>query len=153
MSGIIGGAGSKSGVIGVTEIDYEEGDWTPIISDTSNNATGYSVQAGYYTKIGRKVFLTGRIQTSNLGSVSGNIVLGGFPFTVINSDKARSGLTFTGHNFNMSAGTSVIGGDCEAGQTYAYLRRWNQDAGTAQMTDTNWSADGAGYFSIFYVVA
>jgi len=153
MSGIINSAGSRSGVIGTTELDYEEGDWTPIISDGSNNATGYSVNEGYYTKIGRVCYLTGRIQTSNLGSVSGSIVLGGFPFTVNNSNKARSGLAFTGHNFNMSAGTSVIGGDCEAGQTYAYLRRWNQDAGTAQMTAANWSADGAGYFSIYYVVA
>jgi hypothetical protein len=29
MSGIIGGVGSKSGVIGTTELDYEEGTWTP----------------------------------------------------------------------------------------------------------------------------
>ena len=29
MSGIVGGAGSKSGVIGQTEIDYEEGSWVP----------------------------------------------------------------------------------------------------------------------------
>ena len=29
MSGIIGGVGSKSGVVGDTEIRYTEGDWTP----------------------------------------------------------------------------------------------------------------------------
>jgi len=32
MSGIIGSTGSKSGVIGETEIDYEEGTWTVAIS-------------------------------------------------------------------------------------------------------------------------
>ena len=31
MSGIVGGAGSKSGVIGTTEIDYETGSFTPTI--------------------------------------------------------------------------------------------------------------------------
>ena len=30
MSGIIGGAGSKSGIIGHTELDYEEGTFDPI---------------------------------------------------------------------------------------------------------------------------
>ena len=29
MSGIVGGAGSKSGVIGEPEIEYEEGIWPP----------------------------------------------------------------------------------------------------------------------------
>ena len=51
MSGIIGGAGSKSGVIGETELDYEEGTWTPAF-----NALSPTVQAAKYTKIGRQVF-------------------------------------------------------------------------------------------------
>ena len=37
MSGIIGGAGSKSGIIGQTELDYEEGEWTPTFSNVSSS--------------------------------------------------------------------------------------------------------------------
>jgi hypothetical protein len=48
MSGLIGGAGSKSGVIGTTELDYETGTFTP-------TATSLSSSAGRYTKIGRIV--------------------------------------------------------------------------------------------------
>ena len=36
MSGIVGSAGSKSGVIGTTELDYEEGTWTPAITSSTN---------------------------------------------------------------------------------------------------------------------
>ena len=153
MSGIINSTGSRSGSIGRTELDYEEGNWDPIITGADgNNATYYSVRNGYYTKIGRKVFLTGRVGTTALGSISGAIRLGNFPFTVKNHNAARSGLTFVGYNFNMSATTSVIGGDAESNTTFAYLRRWNADTGTNVMTATNWSSDGEGLFSIFYVI-
>ena len=47
MSGIVGGAGSKSGIIGETELDYEEGTWTPSYSNVDT-----SINAGFYTKIG-----------------------------------------------------------------------------------------------------
>jgi hypothetical protein len=53
MSGIIGGAGSKSGVIGTTELEYEEGTWTVTVAGTTaslGNATGF------YVKIGDRVF-------------------------------------------------------------------------------------------------
>ena len=53
MSGIVGGAGSKSGVIGTTELDYEEGTWTPTFNGFSGSTT---VQGAKYTKIGRQVF-------------------------------------------------------------------------------------------------
>ena len=51
MSGIIGGAGSRSGIIGETEIDYEEGSWTP--ASTSINLTPSS--GANYTRIGNRV--------------------------------------------------------------------------------------------------
>ena len=56
MSGIIGGAGSKSGIIGTTELDYEEGTWTPaFLGTTSNSGQVYGGQHGTYVKIGKWV--------------------------------------------------------------------------------------------------
>lgn len=60
--------------------DYEEGTWTPNIGGTAT----YSLQAGYYTKIGRTVFIYGRIDINVIGTGS-STVLGGLPFTVNNS--------------------------------------------------------------------
>ena len=89
MSGIIGGAGSKSGVIGTTEIDYEEGTWTPSLSCGYNchlwGIASVVVSNAIYTKIGNicrfscKVYVTkDGSQTTN----SSNINFTGFPFAV-----------------------------------------------------------------------
>ena len=67
MSGIIRGAGSKSGVIGTTELDYEVGEWTATL------ATGYTstpTTTAYYTKIGKVIHLF-------MSSTFGTLVMGG----------------------------------------------------------------------------
>jgi hypothetical protein len=73
MSGIIGGAGSKSGVIGTTELDYEEGTWTV----TNSSATPQS-QECIYTKVGRLVHCSGTFE-SHASSTSAAL-WGGLPF-------------------------------------------------------------------------
>ncbi len=50
MSGIVGGAGSKSGVIGTTELRYEEGTYTPSV--TGSNMTGASITTSGYRIVG-----------------------------------------------------------------------------------------------------
>jgi hypothetical protein len=59
---------------------YEEGTWTPtIIGTTSAGTATYSQQIGRYTKIGRQVTLTLRINyTGHTGT--GNMQISGIPF-------------------------------------------------------------------------
>ena len=83
MSGVIGGAGSKSGIIGTTELDYEEGDWTPDAAGTD-----YASAYGTYTKIGRFVSCTFYI--TGAGSDSSGDVLG-LPFAMGVGAKFTSG--------------------------------------------------------------
>jgi hypothetical protein len=67
--------------------DYEEGTWTPDYSGQSGqpSAIVYSIQEGYYTKIGNVVTVSGRISTTSVtGSFSGNIRIGGLPFNCKN---------------------------------------------------------------------
>jgi len=91
MSGIIGGAGSKSGVIGTTELDYEEGIWEP--SGTNLHAD----QDGYYTKVGRLVTCTCRMNGST-GQVP--VPMSGLPFTQVadSSTYGNGGGVVTWHN-------------------------------------------------------
>jgi len=86
MSGIIGAAGSKSGVIGETELDYEEGTWTPQWKSEGGSGectysdSGNSVN-GVYTKVGRMVvanLMTGIAGTS--GVAAGNVIIEGLPY-------------------------------------------------------------------------
>jgi hypothetical protein len=61
--------------------DYEEGTFTPVIVGTTSAGTGtYTVQNGFYTKIGNQVFIAITIRwTAHTGT--GNMKITGLPFT------------------------------------------------------------------------
>jgi hypothetical protein len=101
MSGIIGGAGSKSGVIGETEIDYEEGTWTPNLKAFAHSITSW----GWYRKIGNMVFADYRID-QGAGTDTSHYTINQLPFTVRATGYNTSGSTIgfangTSTNFNM----------------------------------------------------
>ena len=65
----------------VTFNDYEEGTWTPTITDLGGNAATLSSALGTYTKIGRQVILNYKVVLSSKASMTGNYVhIGGLPF-------------------------------------------------------------------------
>ena len=71
--------------------DYEEGSWTPVIAfGGASVGVTYSVQAGFYTKIGNRVCVTGRILLTSKGSSVGAAVITGLPFTVRNANGAAA---------------------------------------------------------------
>jgi hypothetical protein len=117
--------------------DYEEGTWTGTVSDGTNNATMAS-NAGYYTKIGNIVNVTGYFVMSSKGSISGNLRLTGLPFTVVNNNAgySSSALGYAA-NFNITAGQS-IGVFTIINSTYLDLTLWDGAAGTTglQATET-----------------
>jgi len=100
MSGIINSAGSKSGVIGTTELDYEEGDWTPALNMAS---ISYTDRNGWYTKIGDTVTLFFRINVASHSGVTSknNWNLTGLPFAV------KDPLYFSSSIYNNSSGEEV----------------------------------------------
>lgn len=63
---------------------YATGTWTPTMlgSGTAGTPT-YGAQVGRYTRIGETVFVEGRV-TWNAHTGTGNMVIGGLPFTVAN---------------------------------------------------------------------
>jgi hypothetical protein len=66
--------------------DYEEGVWTPTYttSGTDFDSVTYDIQTGSYVKIGELVTVFCAIRTNSLtvGSGTGNVRVGGLPFTV-----------------------------------------------------------------------
>jgi len=63
--------------------DYEEGTWTPTWVGASGSPT-YHSQVGRYTKVGNRVHATGYLYITNKNTLSGNIRMGGLPFTSSN---------------------------------------------------------------------
>ena len=60
---------------------YEEGTWTPTITAGSGAITAYT-SAGYYTRIGRQVFLNGTISISNNGTGGTSVDISNLPYAI-----------------------------------------------------------------------
>jgi len=84
MSGIIGGAGSKSGVIGTTELDYETGtfEWSfaTIYKSGGSGTIDSSFNTGKYIKIGDQVHLSGMFKINALNCSADGFTLN-IPFS------------------------------------------------------------------------
>jgi hypothetical protein len=80
--------------------DYEEGTFTPVIVGTTSAGTGtYTLQAGWYTKIGNQVFITITIRwTAHTGT--GNMKITGLPFTSNNA--TTNPATYTSYFANIA---------------------------------------------------
>jgi hypothetical protein len=90
MSGLIGQVGARSGVVGSTtdstQLDYEEGTWTPIFDGTGGAPTqSYAHQVGRYIKIGNVVYATFscKLATSGISTGGGTGIVGGLPFNAV----------------------------------------------------------------------
>ena len=83
--------------------DYEEGTFTPTITD----ATAYATQLGYYTKVGRLVTFAIRVQpTAGTGSASA-LEIGGLPFTSASISAGPYGGAFRSYGTLVDEGTIV----------------------------------------------
>ena len=91
MSGIVGSAGSKSGVIGTTELDYEEGFHTTVVGSSGGGSTTYDSTAMGYTKIGNQVFCNGLIGLLDPSGLSDGAFTLTLPFLSSASAGHRSG--------------------------------------------------------------
>ena len=62
--------------------DYEEGTWTPDIT-AGISGVEYASRAGFYTKIGNLVTISGQISTNAGTATSSQITITGLPFSVV----------------------------------------------------------------------
>jgi len=113
MSGIVGGAGSKSGVIGETEIDYEEGTVTVTFGATGGGTITLNSSANLvrYTRIGNMCHVSGRVSVSAVsGDQSGTVNVSLLPFVSF-SGAEEDGYVYSPvlSNFDLAAGAGTAG--------------------------------------------
>ena len=135
--------------------DYEEGTWSPTLT-FGGGATGIAYDAntgGSWTKIGRMVYIHGRLQLSNKGSSTGTALITNLPFNP--TDQASGGSSLQGGVFftyvsNILSGIdhANIIGDIRDGSATIHLHH-NNDNGDLQAlnegdfeNDTSISFDG-----------
>ena len=133
--------------------DYEEGAWTPVLSDGTNNATMSGSTQGRYTKIGNTVFYRARVRLTSLGSVSGSVRVTGLPFTVPNLEANYGGgnTIALGVSLNVTAGYAVSQIPVNT-TTYISLYLWDSTGGSTALQAAEMSATSDIYFSGQYEV-
>jgi len=86
--------------------DYEEGTFTPAVTGGSGASSGGTF-TGYYTKIGRLVYVTLSCTSVGKNTLAGEIKITGLPFEVVNSANASGVFRYGGFSSPASA-VSVI---------------------------------------------
>ena len=133
--------------------DYEEGTWTPVLTDLSNNATMHALSTGSYTKIGRVVTVTGNVRTSSLGSVSGNLYISGLPYGCASGNGFHAaGAIANAENFSITAGNSIAM-YMSANSTNLRIDIYDSTVGVTVMQGSEWSSDGQIAISVTYFAA
>jgi len=133
--------------------DYEEGTWTPVVSDLSNNNATLSDAEGVYTKIGNIVYWRFNVVLSSTASmVAGDtVIVTGFPFTSAAiagnwynpSATIIRNITFTGYvQFHQNSST-----------TYGYFRENVSNAAGDNITVSDCTNSAAMQASGFYRVS
>jgi hypothetical protein len=85
--------------------DYEEGTFTPTATGaTTGGTTTYTVQAGFYTKIGRKVTIVIKLGYSAMTG-TGLVNIGNLPFTSANTTSLETVGSVMTQNLNWVGGT------------------------------------------------
>lgn len=104
-------------------VDYEEGTWTPVIGgDGGESGQSYTVQRGRYTKVGRMVTCTLDVVLANKGTITGEVVIKGLPYTAAaSSDFAYPALSVSLWQ-NFASTLVFLGGLVINNSTYAALR-------------------------------
>lgn len=136
---------------------YVEGTWTPILVDSSLSAgegQTYSVQAGFYTRIGNKVFIQGRIVITSVGTLTAGeqARIAGLPFTSENTANK-----FGAMESQQSAGLNLGGayklsGIISPNSVNIQLNKWSATTGTTPATVAEISATGDIIFWAEYTV-
>lgn len=131
--------------------DYEEGAWTPVLSDGTNDAVS-STAIGRYVKVGRKVHAKARLTISSLGSASGAARITGLPFTTDSTSNTEGTCSFgLGSSLSIPAG-NYISGYTQENSTYMPLVKWSSTTGITNLTIAGWSVSGNGIFEVTYYV-
>jgi hypothetical protein len=130
---------------------YEEGTWTPMVTDGTNNATMDNAW-GYYTRVGNIIHCKCWFNVSSLGSVSGGLFISGLPFVSANDNGAhQAGTAGWGSNLAITAGTNVLP-RMDKGQSTWTLGIWAATTGVTNMTHTQMTANGNLVMSLTYSI-
>ena len=115
--------------------DYEEGTWTPALKFGGALVGMAGTFAGFYTKIGNRVFWSLEFTLSAKGSSTGNATITGMPFTAANVTGNRSpAAVFVDVTAGLTVPMAYIGPNSSTVALYNFTSN-----AAASMTDANFT--------------
>jgi hypothetical protein len=146
---------ANTGAAGMTSelLDwYEEGTWTPLVTDGTNDATMGGDNGGKYTRIGNCVTFSAYVSVQTIGSVGASARVAGLPFASDSGAIRSAAAVGYGASLNINAG-EVVGAYVQAfGNTFLRLTIWDAATGTSDLDGTQISDGGAFFISGHYYV-
>jgi hypothetical protein len=98
--------------------DYKESAFTPTLTGSGGQSgQSYALQVGNAIKCGRQVTITGAVSLSALGTISGNLGIGGLPFPAQFDSPLTIGW-FTGLTVTVSSVSAMIAAGSAAPSLY-----------------------------------
>ena len=111
---------------------YEEGTWTPQWGSTTGSITGvtYDVQSGWYTRIGRVVYVSCRLRSTatDTSGAGGGLLVTGLPFVARTPQGTGAGAAYS--FFDFPAGTINITTEVRENTTQFYAGLYTLDNGS-----------------------
>lgn len=114
VSGISFDSGSN------TLANYAVSTWTPTLDGAVSGTTTYTVQSGNYVRIGNIAIVSARIAGS-AATGTGNLTLGGLPFTIKNQSNYFPTSTCQLSAFTFPAGSTSLAVEGQANTTTALI--------------------------------
>ena len=134
--------------------DYEEGTWTIILEDHSDNAftavSGHNT--GTYIKVGGQVTVTGYFRSEAINSASGSSRVSGLPFNILGNNRNYASMSIGyAAGLDITAGTSIAGIGI-INTANANLVNFDVAAGSTNLSCAKITADGQFIFTMTYTV-
>ncbi len=131
--------------------DYEEGNWTPTFATWSNISYSASRNAEY-VKIGSLVYIRGFIAGSSTGSNSGQIKVGGLPFTPNAGGYGRYAISLQGSQFALGSGNAGVFGLVDEGAAQFDIYGGNASGTGINIYVSQWNGSGIYFAGCYHVL-
>ena len=132
--------------------DYEEGTYTPAISDGSTTFS-CSTANGYYTKIGNQVFVQVTMVTSENGSGSSLQITLPFNYNAGGSKFITAPVRYGGLDLDSSAIQVMLGNSASGTSNQLFFSQMRDDNTELTLAGTSMSSGDTIRFNVHYIVA
>ena len=132
--------------------DYEEGTWTPALS--SGDSSTYDGRSGHYTKIGRQVIATFKLEIG--GTFAGGTtqyLVGGLPFTAVSGLTHSTGSGFLHYYENLRQNVTGVTMRIDNGQSVMYFSAYASANNGLDVNANILQAQSNIYGTVVYITA